>query len=153
MKLTNKTNYAVRILMYCAANEGRLSRTAEIAKAYGISQPFLFHILRPLTEAGLVETIRGRNGGVRLGRAASEIDLLDVVTVTEDSFSMAECSEEDTPTKCPLTGGCGFHSALSNALYSFLSVLQQHSIQDLISIRPGIRRRLGIEPQDFFVHH
>ncbi len=153
MRLTSKTNYAVRILMYCAANEGHLSPTAEIAKAYGIPQPFLFHILRPLTEAGLVKTIQGRNGGVRLGRAASEIDLLEVVTVTEDGFSMGECSEEESPVKCPLINGCGLHSALSHAISSFFAVLKQHTIQDLISTRPGIKRLLGIEPKESFAHH
>ena len=70
MRLTRQTNYAMRILMYCAANDGRLSRIPEIASAYSVSELFLFKILQPLVEHGLVETVRGRNGGVRLGRAA-----------------------------------------------------------------------------------
>ena len=77
MRLTRQTNYAVRIMMYCAANSGRLSRIPEIASAYGVSELFLFKILQPLVEARLVETVRGRNGGVRLARAASEITLFD----------------------------------------------------------------------------
>ena len=66
MRLTRQTNYAMRILMYCAANDGRLSRIPEIAAAYSVSELFLFKILQPLVENGLVETVRGRNGGVRL---------------------------------------------------------------------------------------
>jgi Rrf2 family iron-responsive transcriptional regulator len=58
----------IRILMYCAANDGRLCRIPEIAAAYSVSELFLFKILQPLVEAGLVETVRGRNGGVRLGK-------------------------------------------------------------------------------------
>ena len=57
MRLTRQTNYAVRILMYCAANTGQLSRTSDIAKAYSVSELFLFKILQPLTKAGLVETV------------------------------------------------------------------------------------------------
>ena len=64
MRLTRQTNYAIRILMYCAANDGRLSRIPEIASAYGVSELFLFKILQPLVENRLVETVRGRNGGV-----------------------------------------------------------------------------------------
>ena len=60
MRLTRQTNYAMRILMYCAANDGRLSRIPEIASAYSVSELFLFKILQPLVEAGLVETVRGR---------------------------------------------------------------------------------------------
>jgi len=70
MRLTKQTNYAIRMLMYCAANEGRLSRVPEIARAYSVSELFLFKILQPLVAAGLVATVRGRNGGVRLGREA-----------------------------------------------------------------------------------
>ena len=72
MRLTRQTNYAIRILMYCAANEGRLSRIPEIAAAYSVSELFLFKILQPLVEAGLVQTVRGRNGGVRLGNGEGE---------------------------------------------------------------------------------
>ena len=67
MRLTKQTNYAVRMLMYCAANKDHLSRIPEIAKAYGVSELFLFKILQPLNKAGLVETVRGRNGGVDPG--------------------------------------------------------------------------------------
>ena len=88
MRLTKQTNYAVRMLMYCAANGEKLSRIPEIARAYGVSELFLFKILQPLTKAGLVETVRGRNGCVRLPKPASAITLFDVVKVTADSFAM-----------------------------------------------------------------
>ena len=101
MRLTRQTNYAVRILMYCAANDAPLSRIGDIAKAYSVSELFLFKILQPLTKSGLVESVRGRNGGIRLGRDAADISLLDVVKVTEDNFAMAECFENDA-TECPL---------------------------------------------------
>jgi Rrf2 family iron-responsive transcriptional regulator len=101
MRLTRQTNYAIRILMYCAANDGRLSRIPEIAAAYSVSELFLFKILQPLVEHKLVETVRGRNGGVRLGRVATDITLFDVVRVTEESFAMAECFEKDA-SDCPL---------------------------------------------------
>ena len=57
MRLTRQTNYAMRILMYCAANDGRLSRIPEIAAAYTVSELFLFKILQPLVEHGLVERV------------------------------------------------------------------------------------------------
>ena len=82
MRLTRQTNYAIRLLMYCAANDGRLSRVSEVAAAYSVSELFLFKILQPLVENKLAETVRGRNGGVRLARPASEITLFDVVRVT-----------------------------------------------------------------------
>ena len=143
MRLTRQTNYAIRILMYCAANSERLSRIPEIASAYSVSELFLFKILQPLVENGLVETVRGRNGGVRLGRPASEITLFDVVRVTEESFAMAECFESDT--ECPLVDSCALNSALREALNAFFEVLGRHTIADLVAERPDMRGLLGID--------
>lgn len=143
MRLTRQTNYAIRILMYCAANEGRLSRIPEIAQAYTVSELFLFKILQPLVENKLVETVRGRNGGVRLARPAAEITLFDVVRVTEESFAMAECFENDA-TECPLIDSCGLNEALRKALGAFFEVLAGYTIDDLVKTRPAMRDLLGI---------
>lgn len=144
MRLTRQTNYAIRILMYCGANEGRLSRIPEIAAAYGVSELFLFKILQPLVEAGLVETVRGRNGGVRLARSAGQISLFDVVRVTEESFAMAECFENDA-AECPLVDNCGLNAALREALNAFFAVLARHSIADLVARKTDMRGLLGID--------
>ena len=144
MRLTRQTNYAIRILMYCAANEGRLSRIPEIAAAYSVSELFLFKILQPLVENKLVQTVRGRNGGVRLGKPAAEITLFDVVRVTEDNFAMAECFENDS-AECPLVDSCALNEALHKALGAFFEVLESYTIEDLASARFSLRDRLGID--------
>ncbi|WP_315919718.1 iron-responsive transcriptional regulator RirA [Mesorhizobium sp. SP-1A] len=144
MRLTRQTNYAIRILMYCTANEGRLSRIPEIAAAYSVSELFLFKILQPLVENGLVETVRGRHGGVRLGRPAKDITLFDVVRVTEENFAMAECFESDK-SDCPLIDSCSLNSALREALNAFFAVLADHTIADLVAARPNIQQLLNIE--------
>src|SRR5690606_37530220 len=100
-------------------------------------------ILQPLVENGLVETVRSRHGGVRLGRPADQISLFDVVRVTEESFAMAECFESDTD--CPLVDSCSLNSALREALNAFFEVLGRYSIADLVAARPGMRNLLGID--------
>lgn len=144
MRLTRQTNYAMRILMYCAANDGRLSRIPEIASAYSVSELFLFKILQPLVEAGLVETVRGRNGGVKLGRPATDITLFDVVRVTEESFAMAECFENDA-AECPLIDSCSLNAALREALNAFFAVLERHTIAELVASKTDMRGLLGID--------
>ena len=147
MRLTRQTNYAIRILMYCAANSGRLSRIPEIAAAYSVSELFLFKILQPLVEAKLVETVRGRNGGVRIGRPAAEITLFDVVRVTEESFAMAECFENDA-VDCPLIDSCALNAALRKALGAFFDVLESFTIEDLVKERSDVRLLLGIKDME-----
>ncbi|GAA4531649.1 iron-responsive transcriptional regulator RirA [Chelativorans composti] len=144
MRLTRQTNYAIRILMYCAANDGKLSRIPAIAEAYSLSDLFLFKILQPLVQAGFVETIRGRNGGIRLAKPASEIALLDVVKVTEENFTMADCFDGGS-VDCPLVSECGLNEALRKALNAFFEVLAGYTIQDLVDARPNTRSLLGID--------
>ncbi|RUT30331.1 iron-responsive transcriptional regulator RirA [Arsenicitalea aurantiaca] len=143
MRLTKQSSYAIRTLMYCAVNAPGLSRVADIARAHGISELFLFKLIKPLVENGLLETVRGRNGGIRLGRPASEITLLDTIKLTEENFALAECFEDGDVT-CPLVMGCDLNAALREALGAFFSVLDSYTIADLSDKRREMRARLGL---------
>ena len=134
-------------MMYCAANEGSLSQIPEIANAYHLSEAFLFKILRPITQHGFVESVRGRKGGIRLARPANSIRLSEIVKVTEDSFAMADCFEADG-TDCPLVDQCGLNSALNEALAAFFAVLDKYTIDDLVKAKPAIHELLGIHLLD-----
>ena len=128
MRLTSQTNYAVRMLMYCAAAD-RQCRVREIAELYGLSEAFLLKILRQLTGAGFVATTRGRTGGIRLARPAAEIGLGEVVRAMEE-FALAECFEPGSD--CPILTSCGFNGALNEALSAFLAVLDRTTLADLV---------------------
>ncbi|MDY8110825.1 iron-responsive transcriptional regulator RirA [Fulvimarina sp. 2208YS6-2-32] len=145
MRLTRQTNYAIRILMYLAAKPDRLSRLGEIAKSYSAPEPFMFKILQPLVAAGMVETVRGRGGGIRLARDASDINLREVVELTEEGFSMAECFESGSD--CPLIHSCELNSALREALNAFLSTLGRFTIADLTKNKAYLHRTLGIDSE------
>jgi Rrf2 family iron-responsive transcriptional regulator len=147
MRLTRQSNYAIRTLIYCAVNDPSLSRVADIAKAHAISELFLFKLIRPLVEGGLLKTVRGRRGGLRLGRPANEITLLDVVKLTEESFALAECFEGGDTT-CPMALGCDLSAALNEALEAFFDVLDRYTIADLANKRRSIRERLGLRLDD-----
>ncbi len=150
MRLTRQTNYAIRILMYCASNGGKLSRIKDIAAANAASELFMFKILQPLVEAGMVETVRGRNGGVRLAQPAAKINLRNVVEVTEESFSLAECFETGA-VDCPLIDSCKLNAALRKALNAFLSVLGEYTIEQLVVDKGFMRRRLGLADEPMAV--
>ena len=143
MRLTRQSNYAIRTLIYCAVNEPKLSRVADIARAHAISELFLFKLIKPLVENGLIETVRGRRGGIKLGRPAEDITLLDTIRLTEESFSMAECFE-DGDIACPLADSCDVNAALREALGAFFDVLDSHTIADLAAKRRSLRERLGL---------
>ena len=118
MRLSKQSNYAVRALIYCAANPTGLSRIRDIGTAFGVSEMFLFKILVPVGRSGLLETVRGRNGGVRLGAPADTIRIIDVLRVTEEDFDLTECGRE-TCSHCPLGAGCIYETALGEAMRAF----------------------------------
>lgn len=142
MRLTKQSSYAMYALMYCTANEPKLCRVADIAEYYNISETFLFKLIKPLVENGMLETIRGRHGGVRLARPANEITLLDVVQITEDSFIMSDYFEEEGSGEA-LLGIGELSSALNDALNGFFTILDSHTIAELVGAQHNMHQQLA----------
>src|SRR5579871_4851274 len=79
MRITAKEDYAVRAALELAAAEGTALKREQIAEAQEIPIAFLQNILTELRHAELVEAQRGRDGGFRLARPASQITVADIV--------------------------------------------------------------------------
>lgn len=144
MQLTKQANYALRTMIYCAANPARQSRVSDIANAYGISELSLFKFIKPLVDSNLLESVRGRNGGIKLGRPAADITMQEVIEVAEEKFLMAECFGEKA-SNCPLVDNCEISLALSEALSAFLTVLGKYTVADLARHESTLRRLLNID--------
>ncbi len=141
MQLTAYTNYALRMLMYCGLQPNRTVRIEEIAQAHGISRPHLLKAARQLGHLGYLETIRGRGGGIRLGKPADKIVIGHVVRHTEGDIELVECFNEAT-NSCPLIGVCKLSNALRSALAAFFSELDQITIADLVMTPAPLLERL-----------
>ncbi len=126
MRLTRHTDYSLRVLLYLGARPDRLASIGEIAGAHGISKNHLMKVVQRLAEAGLVATVRGAHGGLRLGRAPSDINLGAVVRATEQAFELADC------THCRIAPACALRSTLDLALLAFMNVLDARTLQDLL---------------------
>ncbi|ODS92202.1 MAG: Rrf2 family transcriptional regulator [Comamonas sp. SCN 65-56] len=145
MHLTQWTDYALRVLMYCAAYEGREQPVTitEIAQAHGISRSHLTKIVRQLASLELLDTTRGRGGGMRLMRPAQEIIVGAVVRATETNFEMVECFST-SHSICRISSNCNLKGVLDRATRSYLAVLDGVTLADLApqSAR-GMRRGAG----------
>lgn len=133
MQLTRFSDYALRVLMFTHAAEGRVVTIEEMARAYGISRTHLMKVVNALTRSGYLEPVRGRSGGVRLGKPAGDIVLGDVVRATEPDFTLVECF--GTSNQCVITQRCKLQRVLRNALKAFLGELDQHTLAS-IALRP-----------------
>lgn len=146
MRLTQQTIYSIQTLMYCARNQAGPSRIRDIARAYRISELHLFKIMHVLVSHGLIETLRGRNGGIRIGRPAQEITLGEVVRATEGSFQLSDCPGPGLHD-CPIGAACGLNHALDQALAAFFATLDRYSVADIVASH-GLRAALAVEAPD-----
>jgi Rrf2 family transcriptional regulator, nitric oxide-sensitive transcriptional repressor len=142
MKLTSYTDYALRTLMYLAMNRDRLVTIQDIADAHKIAKNHLTKVVHQLGMLGLVDTVRGRNGGLRLGREPSAINVGEVVRSTENDFFIAECFDPDKPG-CIYSASCALKGVLGRANAAFLEVLDGVTLDTLI--RPAANRKRGGE--------
>lgn len=141
MRLTKQTGYALRILIHCALDPDAQVRAADIARAYNITEFNVLKIIPLLVQGGFVKTMRGRRGGLRLARPAAEIRLGDVLRLTEETHIQADCfgQADKTDGACLILRAAPVNRIFGSALNAFIEVLDQHTIQDLVSARPRQR--------------
>lgn len=131
MRLTTYTDYSLRTLMYLAANQDRLVTIQEIADLHQIAKNHLTKVVHQLGLLGLAQTLRGRNGGLKLGKAPADINIGAVVRSTETDFFMAECFDRNK-NACILTPSCNLKDVLHTATTAFLEVLDGVTLEDLM---------------------
>ena len=131
MRLTKFSDYALRVLLYAASiEEGRLVTIGETAQIYGISQGHLKKVVMNLIHAGFLQGTRGRTGGFRLAKPASEIRLGEVLRATETDFALVECFQAGSA--CCIARPCQLPPIIAKAVKSFMSTLDDYTIADVM---------------------
>lgn len=143
MRLTTRTNLALRTLMFCAVNANTLVRKADAARAINASENHLAQVINKLGQDGFVTTQRGRNGGFHLARPAHAISVGEVFRTFEQGLPFIECfSDLNT---CPLKAHCVMRPHLSRAVEAFYAALDDLTLSDLVSCNAGLETLLTIE--------
>ncbi|PET66034.1 Rrf2 family transcriptional regulator [Bacillus sp. AFS001701] len=131
MRLTTYSDYSLRVLIFLSSEpREKLVNIKDIAEAYDISKNHLMKIIYNLGKMGYIETIRGRNGGIRLAKLPSEINIGEIIRKTEEDFNIVECFEHGNT--CVITPVCSLKHIFNNALEQFLHVLDQYTLDDIV---------------------
>ncbi len=138
MKLTDYTDYTLRVLIYLGLHPDELVTIRHVAEAYRISRNHLMKIVNQLSQSGLVAATRGRNGGVRLALPPERINIGAVVRATEADFRIVECFDQ-VNNQCVLSPACRLRAAMHEALEAFFRVLDGLTLADVIANAGQIR--------------
>ena len=146
MRLTDYTDYSLRVMLYLAVRPEGLSTIQEISDAYGISKNHLMKVVQRLGELGWVETVRGRNGGLRLDSRTPSLTIGEVVRKTETDFSIVGCfaDESEAHRQCVIQSHCRLRGVFAAARDAFLAELDHHTVGDLASPADELAGVLGI---------
>ena len=144
MQLTHYTDYSLRVLIFLSLeNEQRLVTINEIAEHFSIARNHLIKVVQRLGQLGYIITVRGKGGGIRLGKAAQDILIGQVVKDMEANLEVIDCSKPP----CPLHGNCQLKGLLDEAQEAFLAVLNKHTLAELTQQPEQIQTLLDWPPQ------
>lgn len=132
MRLASYTDYTLRVLMYCAQHRERRVTIAELARTHVLSKNHLMKIVNDLARHGLLDTTRGRGGGIRLLHEPAAIGIGAVVRWCESDFRMVECFDESSNT-CSLSPACRLKKLFQRALAAYLHELDGATLADLVA--------------------
>jgi len=132
VRLTLYTDYSLRVLLYLGVRGQEYQATIqEIADSYDISKNHLMKVIHQLGQIGLIETNRGRGGGIRLALDPKEINIGAVVRQTEEDFHLVECFNPEN-NLCKIAADCQLKNALYEALKAYLAVLDGYYLGDFL---------------------
>lgn len=139
MRVTKRTNIALRLLMFCALNPGRLITKSEIATRCDVSENHLAQIINQLGQLGYLETQRGRKGGIRLAIAADDIQIGEVFRDIEGPPPPLPCYVE-SDGGCAERANCELKETMSRAAQAFYDSFEGVTLQRLVK---GQKETLG----------
>lgn len=145
MRMTKRTNLAMRVLMFCAVNKGRLVTKTEISGVCRTSESHLAQVVNELGHLGYLSTHRGRNGGMELNRAPEAISIGEVFRQMEGPVPEDDCFA-DSDGSCPLVDACRLKEALQQAAEAFFATLDDLTLDSLVCKNGALQKILAPEP-------
>jgi Rrf2 family nitric oxide-sensitive transcriptional repressor len=141
VQLTSFTDYGLRALIYMASLPGdQMTNISQVTEVYGVSRNHMVKIINQLSRAGLVTAVRGKNGGIKLGKPAEIIRIGDVVRELEP-LSLVNCDSDF----CHITPACRLKQVLHTAVEHFLDELNQYTLADMVKDNSTLYKLLLVE--------
>lgn len=131
-KVTRQGDYAVRAVLALATKPGEVVTTREIARSMDIPEAFLVKVVKALVKAGIVESVRGSRGGLKLAGRPEDLTLRHVLEAMEGPLVLNQCLLR--PGACDRQPRCPVHPVWKRAQGALLAELERASFAELAAL-------------------
>ncbi len=134
LALTRKTDYGLVAMAHLAEKFDQVCSAREIAQAHRIPVPVLMSILKRLSRAGLITSVRGTRGGYRVAIDLEQVSLNDFIVAVEGPIRMVLCADEhhDGNVSCVISGCCPVQAPLMRLHDRFGEFLSKVSLSEIV---------------------
>ena len=142
MQLTSHSDYALRLLIYLAIHAPDKPATVKDAsERYGISTNHLAKVAQRLVQEKIINSQRGRGGGLSLAMPAEQINIGYLIRKIETP-ELLECFGKNC--SCPIESVCMLFSALRKAQQAFFNVLDEYTLADVVKNKHKLQQSLSL---------
>jgi Rrf2 family transcriptional regulator, nitric oxide-sensitive transcriptional repressor len=143
MRLASFTDYSLRVLIYLALKEEERSTVAEIAEKFQISKNHLVKVVHNLSTMGIINSFKGKGGGISLSTPPDQINIGSLIRKLEDKSFIVECM---APTdNCIISPSCKLKRVLRIAEEQFFNTLSRFTLADVITNKHGLMKNLSLK--------
>jgi Rrf2 family nitric oxide-sensitive transcriptional repressor len=129
VRLNQASDFALRILMLLAKEDEPMT-VEEIARRLHLVKSHVMKIIAKLVSAGLLQSIRGRSGGISLARKPEAIFVGEAVRAVENDFAVVECMKNEA-SSCVFAHDCKLRLVMHEARAAFLDVLDKRNLKSI----------------------
>lgn len=137
IRFSKLADYAVVILASLLEKEGELASASEISSVTKLPEPTVAKVLKLLSKANLVQSIRGAQGGYKMARSANDMHIADIVTAIDGPVALAACVEGSNDEPCSYAGGCPVKGRWDMVNVAVRGALEDITLADMIVPQSG----------------
>jgi FeS assembly SUF system regulator len=140
LRIRKLTDYGIFVLAHLANEQDTVMSASKIASKTGLNLPTVSKLLKTLSKAKLVTSIRGSQGGYSLAKKSSTISAAEIIDAFEGPVAITECSA--SYHSCSLESQCGVGEAWQKINQAIRNTLENISLTDL---RNGQNRKKSLK--------
>lgn len=131
MQLSKFTDYTFRVLIYMAKHQEELCTVEQLANQLEVSEHHLKKVIHRLAKTDYLISIKGRAGGLKLGLSPEQVNLGDIIRITENNLNIVSCLNGDEVCSF-MNGKCKFKNIIYDSLEKFIEEFGKYTLQDIL---------------------